>query len=94
MNFPAVIRSILAVVDGWLAIAILATVVQQHRDSIRDAWQDWRFIALAAWCCVPVAGLRGRWHAPLTWGTWAAVVATIATALGVIGIRNQQGHRR
>jgi hypothetical protein len=93
VSFPYVIRSILAVVDGWLAITILATILQQHRDGVHDIWQDWRFIALAAWCCVPVAGLHGRWHSPLTWGTWMAVVATVASVIGVIGIRVQQGKR-
>jgi uncharacterized integral membrane protein len=93
MSFPHIVRGLLAVVDGWLVITIISTILQQRRDGIVDFGQDWRFIALAAWCCVPVAGLHGRWDSPLTWGAWAAVGATVASVIGVVGIRRQQKRR-
>jgi hypothetical protein len=93
VTFPYVVRSLLAVADGWLAITILATIVWQHRHQVHDYGQDWRFVALAAWCLVPIFGLRGRWHADLTWGTWAAVAATVITIPGVLAIRHQQRRR-
>lgn len=88
MTFAYVVRASLAVVDSCLAVVIVATLL--NRKHIRDLWQDWRFIALGCWCLVPIAGLHDRLHAPLTWGVWVAVFATIASTIGVYGIRRQQ----
>lgn len=90
MNVAVVLRSINAVTGIILIGLIVRAVLEQRRRGIHDIFQDWRFTGLAIYTMLPATAIFDKLNAPLTLRTWFVPLATIASSIGVLGLRREQ----
>ena len=94
MSLALILRSINALLGGWLLVAIIFVVLSEYRHGNRDSGQYLRFLGLAMYAVNSGLALADLRYYPVTWHTWLAGVSAVVSALGVLAIRHTQKIRR